>query len=280
MDAVFGHLATNFSLDIRDFKKAMGITAYIDPNMTLKQITDRFDVPESTISTYLTPYIIYNGWFTILFGSTYFRSVLATVFVASISIIIGGFLSIATGSVLARFRKKWHMAIYNLYLLQVIIPPLLIIIPTYLIITQYLHLYNSYMSLIILFAKGGAVSTMIFTGYFSSLPKELKEAVYIDGGGQSTYFVRVILPLSSTPFATYTVVYITLFWNDLIYGYIFLKPEKYTIVPLLTSFISEYATNYQAIYSALLCSIVPMLLIYLVFQKLFIQSAFAGAIKE
>jgi multiple sugar transport system permease protein len=280
MNASFGNLATYFSLNLKRFKRDFEITGYVDPNMTLEQIAEHYNIEENEIKKYLTPYIVFSGWMTLLTSKKFFRSLFSTVYIVSVSLVVGGLLSISTGSVLARFRKRWHVVVYNSYLLQIIIPPIMVIIPVYLILTHYMGLRNSYLSLILLYIKGGAVSTMVFTGYFASLPQELKESVFMDGGGQVRYFRSIILPLSSTPFASYIVVHLPVFWNNLIYGFVFLKPEKQPIVPLITSLSSEYATNFQAIYSALFISVLPMLALYLLFQKMFIRSALAGAVKE
>jgi len=69
-------------------------------------------------------------------------------------------------------------------------------------------------------------------------------------------------------------------WNDLLYSMLFLKPENYTLVPWINSFVGgAFATNFQAIYTGLLVSMLPLLVIYLVFQKFFVKAALSGAVK-
>ena len=231
------------------------------------------------MKSYLKPFFAYNGWFTLIRATNFLRAVAGNVYVVTTSILLGGFLAMCTASVLAGLRKRWHRFIYNTYLLQAIIPGIMIMLPLYIILAQGLNLYNSYWSLILLFVKGGAVSTMIFTGFYSTIPKELKESVQIDGGGFVRYFLQVLMPNSSVPFATYTVIHIPWFWNNLLFGLLFLRQDKYTVVPMLNNLIGEFDTNFQTLYAGLAASLIPMIMLYLIFQKLFIKSAMAGAMK-
>ncbi len=121
---------------------------------------------------------------------------------------------------------------------------------------------------------------MVFTTYAATIPRDLRESVEIDGGNFSTYFFRVLLPLSRTPFAVYASISLPVIWNDLLNGFLFLSPDKSTVIPLVNAFTGTFATNLQATYSGLLFATVPLLVVYLVFQRLFVRSALAGAIKK
>lgn len=279
MDSQVGNLATFYKVDVSQFKQEMGIKGYVNTSLTLKEIAQDFNVPQDKIKTYFQNYITYNGIYSIFSGGKFVNHLLITVFIAIVSIAIGGFLGLATGSVLAGFRKRWHMWVYYLYLLQIAIAPIMIILPTYLIMTRVLNLYDSFLALILLYVKGGALSTMVFTTYAATIPKDLRESVEIDGGNFPTYFFRVLLPLAKTPFAVYASISLPIIWNDLLYGFLFLSPERFTVIPLVNAFTGTFATNLQATYSGLLFATVPLLIVYLVFQRLFVRSALAGAIK-
>lgn len=207
------------------------------------------------------------------------KSLLATIIVTGASVLVGGLLGIMTGSVLAGFRHPWHMLIYNSYLLNMIIPPMMVILPQYIIMTRVLGLDNTYLSLILLHIKGGALSTMVFTSYIATIPKELKESVQMDGGRHHNYFFEILLPLCGTPFAVFASITMPWFWNDLLHPLVFLRPENYTLPAFIASIGGTFTTNYEAIFSGVLFSLLPILIVYLVFQKLFIRSAMAGAVK-
>ncbi len=279
MKARIGDYSAQFNLDVRRFKEEFGITGYLDPNMTLSGLADTYSLDEERIRVYFRPYVNYSGWMMVFNDGRYVRSLLVTAYVVITGILVGGFLSIMTGSVLAKFTRRYHMWVYRFYLLETIIPPIIILIPLYIILTRWLGLRNSYLSLILIYIKGGALPTVLFTTYFSSIPNELEESVYVDGGSRLTYFGRILLPLSKTAFAAFTCVRLPKYWNDLVTGLVLLDPEKYTIVPLVSSLSGKFTTNFQAIYSGLALSLIPVILLYLLFNRLFIRAQLAGAIK-
>lgn len=278
MDSGYGNMSVYLSLDTEKFKEEMGINSYISPNMTFKQISKEYNIPEEKIFNYMNPFYKYNGWFVVFKSSEHMRSLITTILITLTSIFLGAFISIATGSVLAGFKKRWHMFVYNLYLMQIIIPPVMIMLSLYLIV-KFLHLNFTYTVLVLLFIQGGALSTMLFTSYISTIPGELKESVDIDGGNRFRYFFSILLPLCKVPFASYTVIVLPWIWNDLLYGMLFLRQDQYTFVPLLNLMQGKYSTNLQAMYAAFCISLIPILLLYLIFQKFFVKAQLAGAIK-
>ncbi len=279
MNARFGDMAVFYNLDIKRFKKDMSIKGYIDSQLTINEIADNFNIPKEKLKNYFQPFYLYNGWYVILTGGKFLKSLFSTVWIVIVSIILGALLSMATGSVLARFRKKWHLVAYNLYMLSIIIPTVMIMLPLYIIVVKFLHLDNNYLSIILLNIQGGAFAIMLFTNFIAGIPLELKESVEMDGGNRLHYFFRILIPLSKVAIATYVAIRIPSCWNDLIHGFLFLKPEKYTLVPMLSIFSGTYTTNYQAICAGLILSITPLTILYLCFQKLFVKSMISGAIK-
>lgn len=278
IDSGYGNMAVFLSLDTERFKDKMGISGYLDPNITFRQIAENYNIPEEKITDYMTPFYKYNGWFVVFTNNQYVKSLFRTILITVVSILIGGFISAATGSVLAGFKKRWHMFIYNLYLIQIIIPPVMIMLSLYLIV-KFLHLNFTYTVIVLLSIQGGALSTMLFTSYISTIPKELKESVDIDGGNRFRYFFSILLPLCKIPFASYTAIVTPWIWNDLLNGLLFLRQDQYTFVPLLSLMQGKYSTNLQAMYAAFCISIIPILLLYLIFQKFFIRAQLSGAIK-
>lgn len=278
VEARIGNLATINDVDLARFQAEFSITGYMSPQLTLAQIAERYDVPLDDIVDYLEPLVQYNGIYTVL-GRGYLTSLFGTVFVAASAVLIGGFLGIMTGTALAGFRRRWQLAVYNLYLLNMIIPPMMVILPQYLIMTRILGLTDSYWAIILLHIKGGALSTMVFTSYIATIPKELRESVSMDGGKHYHYFFHVILPLMGTPFAVFASITLPWYWNDLLHGLLFLSPERYTLPAFIASIGGNYGTNYEAVFSGVLLSLVPILAVYLIFQKMFVRSAMAGAVK-
>jgi ABC-type glycerol-3-phosphate transport system permease component len=279
MRSKLGNMATYYNLDLEAFKKEFGLKGYIKQNLRLSQIAEKYEIPEESMIEYFQPFVLYNGWYNILGDTAFFRAVGANVYVCVFSIVLGGTLAMLTGTGLAGLQTRWQTYVYQGYLLQMIIPPVMVMVPTYLIFNRYLHLSNSYWNLILLNIKGGALSTMVFTSFISTIPREIEESIEMDGGSRLQYLWHAVLPLAKTPFAVFVSIMLPMFWNDMLNGRIYLNQDKYTLMPLISSFAGKYTTNFQAMYAGLLCGLLPMIIVYLIFQKLFIRSAMAGAVK-
>ncbi len=278
MNYKYGNMATYFNLDLEEFKQEMGLKGYINPNLSLEKLSEKYDIPQKKFEDYLKNFIRFNGFITI-WKAGFLRAFLNTMLITVGTIGLGSLLTIMTCSVLAKFRKKWHQRLYNLYIFSMIIPGAVILLPQYTIISKYLGLYDNYLSLILLGAQGGAIPIMIFTAAIASIPDELLESVEMDGGSRITYFWKILLPNMKTPFASYVAIILPNVWNNVLNGMLYLKQDHQPITALISSLNGTFTTNYQAMYSGLLISIVPILIIYLVFQKLFVQSSMTGAVK-
>lgn len=275
----YGSFAQYYNLDTARFKSALGISGYISPYTTIEELAKRFSISRERLKEYLDPIVRFNGWYTILTDARFLRSLTSTILLTVSSILVGGFLGICTGSVLARLKKRWHRVVYNTYLLQIVIPPIMIIIPLYVIFTNGVGLSNSPWILFLLFIKGGAASTMLFASYLSSIPEELRESVQADGGNRPVFFYYILLPLAKVPFASFIAINFPLIWNDLLNGRVFLQEGKLTLIPLIASFQGLFTNNFQAMYAGLAISVIPILILYLTFQRLFVRAALAGALK-
>jgi len=188
-------------------------------------------------------------------------------------------LSILTGFVIAGFKKRWHFYIYTYYLISLIIPPSLIMVPKY-VLMNYLHLINTFFSIILPFAAGSALSTMIFTSYIGTIPKDFSDAVKIDGGSRLQYLWHVVVPLCIIPIGTLTVIELPQIWNQFLEPLLYLeKQELYTLQLYLRGFLGHNSDDFQAFNTAILVSIIPMLAVYLSARRLFVKSLMAGAIK-
>jgi len=293
MQADIGNLAVFYNLDLQKVKEGLGIplTDYLNPKWSLSRIAEEYGIPEERVKRYLAPFSRYGGWL-VLFGDERFWSAVARTFLVTVASIIGiNILSIFTGTALAGLRRRDQMFVYNLYLLEVVIPPFLIILPQFMLVQWIQGLVPGYDSpgaarqiaqllmLILIYIKGFAVSTMIFTSYIGSIPRELEESAEIDGASRVQYIRHVLLPLMKIPMASVTVIMLPWFWNDFLRPFVYLDANNTTLLPLIQSFTGQFTTNFQVVFTGAFVSIVPLVAVYLVFRKGFIQGVLAGAVK-
>jgi ABC-type glycerol-3-phosphate transport system permease component len=282
LDIQYRNMSIYYNMNLEKFKKDMDLehVFYINPNLTLRQLSEEYNIPHEKIQNYMNPYYLFNGWIVILSDKKFYTGLFATLFVTTVSIILGSLLAAATSSVLARFKKRWHSILYAVYMMSMVVSRSMILLPLYLIVTKFLYLGNTYLALILVFIQGGCLPVVLFTSYIGTVPEALYESVKMDGGTKVTFFFKVLLPVCKPVFVAYTAIHIPFFWNDLLMGLLFLKKSNYTLTPYLQGIQGMFTTNYQAMYAALFLSFVPIVLLYLVFNKMFLRSQLTGAIKE
>lgn len=279
IDAKFGNIATFYNMDVARFKEEMGISGFLNMNLTIRQIGEKYAIDEGRIRGYFQPYYLYNGWLNMLQSAQFYRSFFGTVIVTVMAIFLGALLGSATGYGLSSGQHKWQQVILTLYLLQMAIPGMITMLPSY-IIVRTLGLTNTWLILILVPLAGGALSTMIFTTAASGVPKEIRESLIMDGGGPFRYYRTMLLPLIKPSIGAYALITLPHTWNSLLGSVLYNRPEKYLLMAFINTFSGNYSTNFQAIYAGLVLALLPILVLYLALQKLFVRAALAGAVKQ
>jgi raffinose/stachyose/melibiose transport system permease protein len=192
---------------------------------------------------------------------------------------------------LAGLQRRDQMLVYNIYLLQMVIPAMLILLPQFMMFQWFFEFFPGYDNvegvryglqlgaIVLINIKGTALSTMIFTAAISGIPKELEESAMIDGASSWQYVRHILLPLLKVPIVSLIVIMLPLVYNQFLEPYVYLDPANATLLPFVQSAVGQFSTNFQLIYSAILASIVPLVLVYLMFRKWFVEGVMAGAIK-
>jgi ABC-type glycerol-3-phosphate transport system permease component len=297
LDAQVGNLAVFYDLDLADLKEALGIppTEFLMARTSLRQISEQYSIPEEDIRSFFAGFYTFNGWKTLLtgdlYGTTFWGALARTLLVTGTSLVLGIILSIFTGYGLKGLQRRDQMVVYNLYLLQMVIPAMLILLPQFLIIQGFFKLFPGYgdpgamrwslqlFSIVLINIKGTALSTMIFTAAITGIPRELEESAEIDGASSLQYIRYILLPLLTVPIVSFVVITLPLVYNQFLEPYVYLDPANSTLLPFTQSAVGQFSTNFQLIYSAIFASVIPLVLVYLLFRKYFVQGVMAGAIK-
>jgi raffinose/stachyose/melibiose transport system permease protein len=184
-----------------------------------------------------------------------------------------------TAYAVARHRGKLGTALYFTFVLGIIIPFQLGLIPTY-VVLRHLHLNTSYLGMIVLYTGIlMPLSVFLFTGFVRTLPRDYEEAAYIDGASRLLTFTRVVFPLLRPIAATVAVLSAVLIWNDFFLQLVFLAGSaNQTVVVAIYSFVGEYATNWNLVFATVILSIAPILIFYVFAQRRLVRG-FTGGIK-
>ena len=170
----------------------------------------------------------------------------------------------------ARIHFPGRDILFVLILGVLMIPPQIFLMPQYLII-QNMGLLNTIPALFLpnLFSAFG---TFLLRQSFLSLPKELEEAAMLDGCNRFQIFLRIMLPLTKSSLVALSIMVMKFAWNDLMWPLIVnTSAKKMTLAPTLASMISEYGSNYPVQMAGAVLSILPIVILFIIFQKQFIE---------
>lgn len=215
-------------------------------------------------------------WEKVSFGKYVWNSV----YVSGLSVFLILFISSLAAFYLSRFPFRWNAFILFFFLVGLMLPMKLAILPLYMIMLQ-LNLLDTLTSLVILYVAGGIpFAVFVFYGFFRTLPTELDQSARLDGCNSFQVYYKIILPLMKPPLATVAIVQLIGVWNDFFYPLIFLKSEELSTIPLgvLTLF-GEYDTEWNLLFASLTISSLPMIVAFLFASRQFIEGLTSGAIK-
>jgi len=171
----------------------------------------------------------------------------------------------------ARLPIPGKDVIFMILLSTMMIPGEVTLIPVYLIMTR-LRLINTHEALYLPAFFGGAYGTFLLRQFFRTLPPELDDAALIDGCGRFGIYLRIYLPLSKPAIATLGVFTFMGNWNDLLGPVIYLNDtEKLTLAVGLTYFRGFYSSEWHLLMAACVIAVLPILAIYVLAQKYFVQ---------
>jgi ABC-type glycerol-3-phosphate transport system permease component len=196
------------------------------------------------------------------------------------SLVVSTVVSALAAYALARFRFAGRDFYFNSMIALMVIPPAVLILPLFVLMVN-IGLVNTLPSVIIIYS-GLLIpfSIYLLVSFFRSLPPELFDAAAIDGCSNLDIFWRITMPLSTPALVTLVVVNALFVWNELFIALVFLQDERVkTLMPGLTLFKGHFTVNEPLVMAGTLIATIPMVLLYLFGQRLFVEGLVAGAVK-
>jgi raffinose/stachyose/melibiose transport system permease protein len=217
------------------------------------------------------------AWARGRFSSTVLNSVIITV----IKVPLGLMISAMAAYALSRIELRGRRAIFLLVLFGTMLPFQVMLAPLFTLVNQF-GLINTYVGIILPYlAFGVPYQVFILHGFFSDVPKELSEAALIDGASHFTIFRRIFLPVSLPVLAALLILDFVATWNEFAMALVILQDNGMWTLPLgLMSFQSQFSNDYGQLNSAIVMTVLPATIVYLIFQRYFVSGLTAGAIKE
>ncbi|MBV6714064.1 carbohydrate ABC transporter permease [Paenibacillus chitinolyticus] len=217
-------------------------------------------------------------WDKYQFGGYFMNSIIVTV----VSVLAGLVLSAMTAYILARFAFKGSGVLYYVYIASMMIPMFLGMIPLFFLMSD-MGLTNSLLGLIIVYTVSTIpFSVFVLVGFFKTLPSEIEEAAMMDGASYYGIFFRIMMPLAKPGLISVSIINVLNTWNEYILGVVLnSEPSKYTLPVGIAVMQGEmqYRTEWGPLFAALLISMVPVMIFYLIFQRQIASGITAGAVK-
>lgn len=241
---------------------------------SLKQNNEVFSIPVQWIPTEFVWSNYVDIW-TRIPMLTYLKNSLFL----SVTITI---LQVLTGSFAAYGFSKMHFkgrdVLFVMYIATIAVPWQAYMIPQY-IMMQNAGLVNSHLAIILLQAFG-AFGVFLMRQYYLTIPDELSEAARIDGLNEYAIWWRIILPLTKPALASLALLTFVSTWNDYMGPFIYLTSNDLWTVQLgLRSFVGQYDAEYALIMAGSVVSVIPIVLIFLLGQRYFIQGIATSGMK-
>lgn len=202
-----------------------------------------------------------------------------TIIVAVVTTVLTVAASCASGYALAKYSNRWLKVFFVCILATTMLPTEVMLAPSFLVVRD-LGLYNSLAGIIvpsILTATG----VLMFRGFFLTVPDEIVEAARIDGAKELSIFFRIMVPVSRPIMLTLAIFSFQWRWNDYIWPLLVLNdPNKFTLQIGIESIVGAQNINWSVLLGASVISIIPLILIYLVFQKYVMNANINAGLKD
>lgn len=233
----------------------------------IKSVVDWF-TPPYTLENY--PAIILNSEVS----TWLINSLVIAVVVTLLTVIFSAMAAYA----IAKLPFKGSKGFFMYFLLGLMVPGEATIVPLFITVNG-MNLIDTYAGMI-LPAIAGSMNLIIMVTFFRGLPNELLEAVKIDGGGEITTFFKIVLPLSKTIIATVCIFSFVGSWNNYLWPLLCaMSNDLFTLPVGIPTFAGTYTVDYVRPMTASMVASLPMIIIYIIFEKQIVAGITSGAVK-
>jgi arabinosaccharide transport system permease protein len=209
---------------------------------------------------------LYFRWFA--------NSIFLTVVQVAGTLLVSSF--VAYGFAMYDFKGKNALFIAVLVLMTV--PFEIMMLPLFVMVNDF-GLADSYSVIVVPFLAA-SVTIFFFRQYFLGIPKDLLEAARVDGVTEFGIFFRVVLPISKPALAAMAILNGMIIWNNFLWPLLVLRSEEKFTLPIgLNTLLTPHANNYELLIIGSFFSLIPVLVLFLLFQRFFVAGITAGALK-
>jgi arabinogalactan oligomer/maltooligosaccharide transport system permease protein len=236
--------------------------------------------PGNTLGSALFDQFSTEHFSKILHGESFWVWLRNSIIVSVGTTILGLALAIPAGYAFSRFKFSGREPAMFSFLLVQMFPGIIILVP-YFLVMKSLGLLNSWLGLVLAYSVTALpLCVWMLKGFFDTIPKELEEAAILDGCNQAQVFRKVILPLSIPAVAVTALFSFLAAWNEFLLALTFnTSNEMYTLPVGLASMISSTSQAWGDFAAASILVSIPVVLLFILFQRFLIEGLSAGGVK-
>ncbi len=210
------------------------------------------------------------------FGLYFMNSLFVAVVTTAATLLISSLMAYA----FARLKFRGKEFLFYFLLSGMMIPPVMLIIPQF-IVAKFLDLPDKFLGLILVYITMNlSMQTFLLRGYFEGLPKEIEEAALVDGASRWKIFWKIVLPLSRPGLAVVTIFTFLFAWEEFPWANVAIKETTKRTLPIaIALFQSQHLTEWGQVFAASIMGIIPVVIVFAVFQKHFIRGISTSGIK-
>jgi multiple sugar transport system permease protein len=240
------------------------------PDRLVLEVPPRFLPDHPTVSNYV------NAWSSDQFSRYFLNSVIVALATTAVTVLLAAMMAFA----FARFSFPGKRVLFALLLLGLMVPTIMLLIPQFLLAKK-LMLLDSLLGLVVFYTGGNlALNTFLLRSFFQEIPRELEEAMVVDGAGPWSRFWRLIMPLSRPALATVAIFTFLASWDEFAWALTIISdPGKRTLPIAIALFQGQHATSWGLVFAASVIAILPVIAIFLFFQRHFVSGLATGALK-
>jgi raffinose/stachyose/melibiose transport system permease protein len=237
-----------------------------------------FLIPKQvTFQNYIDAFEYASTRLNVSFFEMFRNSVIATFSSIFIAITIAALASFS----FSNYKFKGKEFTFTVIIASFVIPAQVLLIPLFFILRN-AGLINTYLAVIIPYVGFLIpIATLILRSFFEQIPKEIKESATIDGASDLRTFFQIVLPLSKPAIASCVILLFLETWNEFIFALVFLQNPKFQTIPVAIAKIAggKYIVPIGTYGAAIMITIIPVLIIFIIFQRWFIAGMTMGAVK-
>lgn len=217
-----------------------------------------------------------NAWTKQDFSRYTWNSTLVTLISTAASV----FLSAMMAYSFARFRFIGNKVLFAVIMIGLMVPAMTLIVPQF-VLAKNLQLLDSHAGLVLFYiATTMALNTFLLRSFFAGVPMELDESMQVDGANVWTRFWSLAMPLARPALATSTIFTFLACWDEFAWALTIINdPQKRTLPIAIQLYQGQNATQWGLVFAASIIAVIPVIAVFLIFQRHFVQGLQSGALK-